>query len=77
MPPAATEDAMAGVSKTSFRRGVRNEKSNLNVGAGGGGGLGISCTSVSSCLISREERDDVRTGSWLFIAVADDDEQLL
>ena len=91
MPPAATEDTMAGVSKTSFRRGVRNEKRSLNDGAGGGGG-GMSRTYVvgeegtSCCLISIEESVDVRRngsgsargdGSWLFIAVADDDEQLI
>lgn len=96
MPPAATDDAMAGASNTSFRLGVRNEKSSLNVGAGGGG-RGMSWTdavgeervaSESCCLISIEESVDVRTdssrsglefvgGSWLFIAVADDDEQRL
>ena len=96
MPPAAMDDAMAGVSNTSFRLGVRNEKSSLNVGAGGGG-RGMSwteadgeerVTSEPCCLISIEESVDVRTdssgsrlemvsGSWLFIAVADDDEQRL
>lgn len=96
MPPAAKDDAMAGVSNTSFRLGVRNEKSSLNVGAGGDG-RGMSWTdadgeervgSESCFLLSIEESVDVRTdssssglefvdGSWLFIAVADDDEQRL
>jgi len=86
MPPAATDDVMAGVSSTSFRRGVRKEKSSLNVGAGGGGGrmsgtdaVGEErATSESCCLVEESvkvDTDSSGSGSWLFIAVADDDEQ--
>jgi len=34
MPPAMIEDAMAGASRSSFRRGVRKEKSSLIEGWG-------------------------------------------
>lgn len=93
MPPAATDDVIAGVSNTSFRLGVRNEKSSLNVGAGGEGegsswtdAVGEGVSSKSCFLISTEARVDDRTdsseieggiGSWLFIVVADDEEPRL
>ena len=99
IPPAATDDAMAGVRSTSLRLGVRKEKRSLMVGAGAGGGMSWaeavgegSGISETFCLIliddkdefeeRREERMDGSAlwdidGSWLFIAVWDDEQVVL